>query len=69
MKGTSMQIRASRNMDSQTIKAFLGWIILDVVYLNNPSPSIDKIQKKVWKTFLKMIERTLEFYPTTILED
>ena len=34
-KGTSNQIRVCRNMDSQVIKAFMGWIILDVVYLSS----------------------------------
>ena len=57
-------------MDSQVIKALLGWIILDVVYLNTRNKKSKKaIESKIWETFLALIERTLKKYPTSIRED
>lgn len=57
-------------MDSQVIKAFLGWIILDVVYLSTSDiKSKKEFEAKVWETFLALIELTLKKYPTSIRED
>ena len=63
-------MRVSRNMDSQVVKAFLGWIILDVVYLSTSEILSKKaFEAKIWDTFLALIERTLKTYPTSIRED